>query len=108
MAIFTSGGPARNTFERSLIITTWSDIPGMYAPPAVELPNTSAMVGMPGGRQPGQVAEHLTAGDEDLLLGRQVGAAGFHQRDHRQPVLERDLVGAQNLFAASTDCWYRP
>jgi len=26
---FTSGGPARNTFERSLIITTWSDIPGM-------------------------------------------------------------------------------
>ena len=28
-AIFTSGGPARNTFERSLIMTTWSDMPGM-------------------------------------------------------------------------------
>ena len=33
--------------SRSLIITTWSDMPGMYAPPAVELPNTSAMVGIP-------------------------------------------------------------
>ena len=47
MAIFTSGGPARKTLERSLIITTWSDMPGTYAPPAVELPNTSAMVGIP-------------------------------------------------------------
>ena len=47
VAIFTSGGPARNTFERSLIITTWSDIPGTYALPAVELPNTNAIVGMP-------------------------------------------------------------
>ena len=48
-------------------------------------------------RQPGQVAEHLPAGDEDLLLGRQVGAAGLDQGDHRQPVLQRDLVGAQDL-----------
>ena len=49
-------------------------------------------------RQPGQVAEHLPAGDEDLLLGRQVGAAGLDQRDHRQPVLQRDLVGPQHLL----------
>ena len=48
-----------------------------------------------GRRQPGQVAEHLPAGDENLLLGGQVGAAGFHQRDHRQPVLEGNLVGPQ-------------
>ena len=49
-------------------------------------------------RQPGQVAEHLAAGDEDLLLGRQVGAAGLHQRDHRKAVLHRNLVGAQHLL----------
>ncbi len=53
--------------------------------------------GDPGRRQPGQVAEHLPAGDEDLLLGGQVRAAGFHQRNHRQPVLEGDLVGPQYL-----------
>ncbi len=33
--------------DRSLIITVWSDMPGTYAPPAVELPNTTATVGMP-------------------------------------------------------------
>ncbi len=33
--------------ERSLIMMVWSDIPGMYAPPAVELPKTTATVGMP-------------------------------------------------------------
>ena len=48
-------------------------------------------------RQPGQVAEHPPAGDEDLLLRGQVRAAGFHQRDHRQPVLQGDLVGPQDL-----------
>ena len=49
-------------------------------------------------REPGEVPEHLPAGDEDLLLGRQVRAAGLHQRDHRQPVLQRDLIGAQDLL----------
>ena len=49
-------------------------------------------------RQPGQVAEHLAAGDEDLLLGGQVGAAGLDERDHRQPVLQRNLVGPQHLL----------
>ena len=48
--------------------------------------------------QPGQVAEALAAGDEDLLLRRQIGAAGLDQRDHRQPVLQRDLVGPQHLL----------
>lgn len=47
VAILTSGGPPRNTFERSLIMMVWSDIPGTYAPPAVELPKTTATVGMP-------------------------------------------------------------
>ncbi len=32
---------------RSLTSTVWSDMPGTYAPPAVELPNTTATVGMP-------------------------------------------------------------
>ncbi len=47
VAIFTSGGPPRKTFARSLTITVWSDMPGTYAPPAVELPNTTATVGIP-------------------------------------------------------------
>ena len=64
--------------------------------------------GDPGRRQPGQVAEHLSAGDEDLLLRGQVRAAGFHQRDHRQPVLQGDLVGPQISSEVSTGCWCRP
>ena len=55
------------------------------------------MVGIPGRRQPGQVAEHLATRNEDLFLGGQVCAAGFHQRNHREPVLQRDLLGPQNL-----------
>ncbi len=31
---------------RSATSTAWSHMPGTYAPPAVELPNTSATVGM--------------------------------------------------------------
>ena len=50
-----------------------------------------------GGRQPGQVAEHLTAGDEDLFLGGQIRPAGFHQRNDGKPVLQGDLVGPQYL-----------
>ncbi len=49
------------------------------------------------GRQPGQVPEHLAAGDEDLLLRGQIGAARFHQGDHGQPVFQCDLVGPQDL-----------
>ncbi len=47
VAIFTSGGPPRNTLARSLTMIVWSDMPGTYAPPAVELPKTTAIVGMP-------------------------------------------------------------
>ena len=47
VAIFTSGGPPRKTFARSLTMMTWSDMPGTYAPPAVELPKTTATVGIP-------------------------------------------------------------
>jgi len=47
VAIFTSGGPPRNTLDRPEIITTRSDMPGTYAPPAVEFPNTSVTVGRP-------------------------------------------------------------
>ena len=48
-------------------------------------------------RRPGEVAERAPAGDEDLLLGRQVGAAGLDEVDHRQPVLEGDVGGAERL-----------
>lgn len=64
----------------------------------MELPKTSAMVGIPAAESPGQVAEHPPARDEDLLLGGQVRTSGLHQGDHRQPVLQRDLVGAQHLL----------
>ncbi len=50
-----------------------------------------------GGREPGQVAEHLTARDEDFFLGGQVRPAGFHQRNDGKPVLQGDLVGPQYL-----------
>ena len=63
----------------------------------MELPNTSAMVGMPAADSCGEVTEHTPARDEDLLLRRQVGAAGLDQRDHREPVLHRDVVGAESL-----------
>ena len=43
------------------------------------------------GRLLGQVAEAGAARDEDLALGRQVGAAGLDEVDHRQPVLVGDL-----------------
>ena len=46
-------------------------------------------------RELGDVVERLPAGDEDLALRRQVGAAGLDQVDDRQPVLAGDLVGAQ-------------
>jgi hypothetical protein len=39
----------------------------------------------------------MPAADEDFLLGGQVGAAGFHQRDNGEPVLEGDLIGPQDL-----------
>ena len=51
----------------------------------------------PGRRLPGQVAEVGAAGDEDLLLPRQVGAARLDEADRRQPVRHRDLLGAQVL-----------
>ena len=51
----------------------------------------------PGRGGSGQVAEAGAAGDEDLLLARQVGAAGLDEADPRQPVRRRDLLGAQVL-----------
>ena len=50
-------------------------MPGMYAPPAVELPNTRQIDGMPLLRAPRQIAKAAAAGHEDLRLIRQVGAA---------------------------------
>ena len=50
------------------------------------------------GAGPGQVAEDLAAGDEDLLLRGQVRAARLDQRDRRQAVLLRDLRGPEPLL----------
>ncbi|CAM5702648.1 hypothetical protein STENM327S_02821 [Streptomyces tendae] len=54
--------------------------------------------GDPGRRQPCEVPEDRAAGDEDLLLGGQVGAAGLDEADAGQPVGEGDVVGAQGLL----------
>ena len=55
----------------------------------------------PGGRHAGLVVEdppEVVAIGEDLGLERQEGAAGVDQVDARQPVLERDLLGAEVLL----------
>ena len=48
-------------------------------------------------RRPGQVAEGSPAGDEDLLLRRQVGAAGLDEVDRREAVLQGDVGGPEGL-----------
>ncbi|MGC0347435.1 hypothetical protein RKD34_003015 [Streptomyces sp. SAI-218] len=55
----------------------------------------------PGPRHPGLVVEdppEVLAVREDLVLHRQEGAAGVHQVDARQAVVERDLLCAQVLL----------
>ena len=54
--------------------------------------------GNTGRRQPGQIAEHPPARDEDLLLGGQIRSAGLHQGNDRQSVLQGNLVGAQDFL----------
>ena len=63
----------------------------MYAPPAVELPNTSQMVGMRMLRAARHLAKAAAARDEDLALDRQIGAGLFDQADRRQAVREGDV-----------------
>ena len=52
----------------------------------------------PRGAQPGEVAEHPPAGDEDLRLTRQVRAPRLDDAHHRQAVLPGDVEGAQRLL----------
>jgi hypothetical protein len=47
VAAFTSGGPPRKIVPVPFTITVSSLIAGTYAPPAVELPITSATCGIP-------------------------------------------------------------
>lgn len=77
---------------------TWSDMPGMYAPCGGGVAEDDGDGGDPGGGQARDVAEDAAARDEDLFLGRQVGATGLDEADAGQPVGERDLVGAQGLL----------
>ena len=44
-----------------------------------------------------EVAEQPPAGDEDLLLRRQVRTPGLDEVDHGKPILKRDIVGAQSF-----------
>ena len=53
-----------------------------------------------GGRELREVFEHRPTGDEDLGLGRQVGATGFDEIDERQPVLAGDHHRPADLLAA--------
>ena len=80
----------------------------MYAPPAVELPNTSAMVGMPAAdsrvrsrkiRPPGMKISFWVGRSAPPDSTSEITGSRFSQRD---------LVGPQHLLAASTDCWCRP
>ena len=72
-------------------------MPGTYAPPAVELPKTSATVGIASRGQLGELVEDPAGRDEQVGLRRQVGAARLHQVHHRQPVDPGDLQGPQGL-----------
>ena len=47
VAAYTSGGPPKNTVPFLWTITTSSLIEGTYAPPAVQLPITIAIYGIP-------------------------------------------------------------
>ena len=53
---------------------------------------------LPPGTGAREVAEQLAAGDEDLLLGRQVRPAGLDERDRREVVLLGDLRGPEGLL----------
>ena len=76
-------------------------MPGTYAPPAVEVPNTRQIGRDALAPTARDLAEAAAAGHEDLRLERQVGAAGFGEVDDRQPVLRADLH-ARPLFARCT------
>jgi len=53
-----------------------------------------------GRRQPGQVPEQGAAGQEDLGLAGEVGAARFHEVDEWEPVAAGDLEGPEQLLEA--------
>ena len=72
-------------------------MPGTYAPPAVELPKTSATVGIASAGQLGELVEDPAGRDEQVGLRRQVRAARLDQVHHRQPVDPGDLQGTQGL-----------
>ena len=63
-------------------------------------PWTMVTCGIPACGQPRLVREGGAAGDEQLGLIHQVGAAGFDHRHHRQLLIERDLLQAQGLLHA--------
>ena len=97
VAIFTSGGPPRNTLARCSTITVWSLMPGRYAPPAVLLPNTSASDGMPAAERRVMSRNPRPPGTKISPWVGRSAPRGLDERDGRQPVLGRDLRGAVGL-----------
>ncbi len=88
-----------------------SDIAGTYAPPAVHEPITTAICGMPLGRQPRLVVEdaaEVLAVRKDLGLQRQEGAAGVDEIEAGQGVVERDLLRPEVLLHRHRDSRSHP
>ena len=100
VAAFTSGGPPRKIVPCSRTITHSSLIAGTYAPPAVHEPIPRRSAGSPPGHRrlvEEDPAEVLAVG-EDVVLQRQERAAGVHEVDARQPVVQGHLLRAQVLL----------
>ena len=72
-------------------------MPGTYAPPAVELPNTREIVGIPAALRAVRSWKMLAGGDEQVGLGGQVGAPGLDQIEHGEAVDPGDLEGPKVL-----------
>jgi hypothetical protein len=91
----SSGGPARKALARPRTMITWSDRPGMYAPPAVDEPCTIATTGMPAADSRARLQKSRPPFDEALdPVLQQVGAGRLDQLHEGQLVLQRDLLPA--------------
>ena len=74
-------------------------MPGTYAPPAVELPKTSAIVGIPAADSRVRSRKICPPGMKISFWRGQVGAAGLDEVDQRQPVLPGDLIARSVFFS---------
>ena len=70
---------------------------GRYAAPAVQLPRTHGDLRHARGAEQALVVKDLSCMGVDLVLERQIGAAGVDEMDHGQTVLEGDLERTHDL-----------